>query len=225
MTLLAKALSEFLGTALLVSIVVGSGIMAESLTDDLGLMLLLNQLSTVCGLGVLIAIFLPISGAHLNPAVTITFLVRRQMLVGEGLVYIVAQALGALGGTALAHVMFGQTVAQVATNDRLTPGTFVGELVATAGLIVVILLLVERDAQSLIPLVVPLWIGSAYIFTSSTSFANPAVTLGRMFTDSFSGISPPSGLGFIGAQMLGLAVALLIVTALVNRPTKEYSDV
>ena len=223
MSLSGRAVAEFVGTALLVAIVIGSGIMAETLTSDVGVSLLLNQLSTVLGLGVLIAVLMPISGAHINPAVSLAILLRQEISAGEAAVYVMAQFLGAMGGVALAQVMFGRAVLEISGNDRLTTGIFVGEIVATAGLIAMILLLVQRGSASVIPLVVPAWIGAGYVFTSSTSFANPAVTLGRMFTDSFAGISPLSGLGFMAAQLVGIAVALALVIPVITAP-KEKSD-
>lgn len=223
MSLSGRAVAEFFGTALLVAIVIGSGIMAETVTSDVGVSLLLNQLATVLGLGVLIAVLMPISGAHINPAVSLAILLRQEISAGEAAVYVMAQFLGAMGGVALAHVMFGRAVLEISGNDRLTTGTFVGEIVATAGLIAMILLLVQRGSSSVIPLVVPAWIGAGYVFTSSTSFANPAVTLGRMFTDSFAGISPLSGLGFMAAQLVGIAVALALVIPVITA-SKEKSD-
>jgi glycerol uptake facilitator-like aquaporin len=223
MSLSGRAVAELIGTALLVAIVIGSGIMAETLTSDVGVSLLLNQLATVLGLGVLIAVLMPISGAHINPAVSLAILLRREISGGEAAVYVIAQLLGGMAGVALAHVMFGRAVLEISGNDRLTTGTFVGEIVATAGLIAMILLLVQRGSSSVIPLVVPAWIGAGYVFTSSTSFANPAVTLGRMFTDSFAGISPLSGLGFMAAQLVGIAVALALVIPVITA-SKEKSD-
>lgn len=223
MSLVGRAVAELFGTALLVAIVIGSGIMAETLTSDVGVSLLLNQLATVLGLGVLIAVLMPISGAHINPAVSLAILLRREISGGEAAVYVLSQLLGGVGGVALAHVMFGRAVLEISGNDRLTTGTFVGEIVATAGLIAIILLLVQRGSASVIPLVVPAWIGAGYVFTSSTSFANPAVTLGRMFTDSFTGISPLSGLGFMAAQLVGIAVALALVIPVIAA-SKEKSD-
>lgn len=223
MSLVGRAVAELFGTALLVAIVIGSGIMAETLTSDVGVSLLLNQLATVLGLGVLIAVLMPISGAHINPAVSLAILLRREIPGGEAAVYVLSQLLGGVGGVALAHVMFGRAVLEISGNDRLTTGTFVGEIVATAGLIATILLLVQRGSASVIPLVVPAWIGAGYVFTSSTSFANPAVTLGRMFTDSFTGISPLSGLGFMAAQLVGIAVALALVIPVIAA-SKEKSD-
>ena len=223
MSLSGRAVAEFVGTALLVAIVIGSGIMAETLTSDAGVSLLLNQLATVLGLGVLIAVLMPISGAHINPAVSLAILLRREISGGEAAVYVFAQLLGGMAGVALAHVMFGRAVLEISGNDRLTTGTFVAEIIATSGLIAIILLLVQRGSGSLLPLVVPAWIGAGYVFTSSTSFANPAVTLGRMFTDSFAGISPLSGLGFMATQLVGIAVALALVIPVITA-SKEKSD-
>jgi arsenate reductase len=216
--------AEFFGTALLVAIVVGSGVMAETLTSDVGVSLLLNQLSTILGLGVLIAVLLPVSGAHFNPVVTVSALLIRDLQVGMGLAYILAQLSGGMSGVMLAHVMFDRAALVVSSNERLGMGTFVGEVVATSGLIALILLLSATGRASIISLAVPAWIGAAYIFTSSTSFANPAVTLGRMFTESFSGIAPLSGLGFIAAQVVGMLLALVLVRPLIASP-KETSHV
>ena len=207
--------AELIGTALLVAAVIGSGIMAEAVTSDVGLRLLLNQLSTILGLGVLIAALMPVSGAHINPVVTFALFLRRALSGADAVMYVLAQLLGSLGGVVLAHVMFGEVPISISGQDRLTTGTFVGEVVATAGLVAVIILLAHRGQESVIPLAVPAWIGSAFFFTSSTAFANPAVTLGRMWTDSFTGIAPLSGLGFMGAQLVGMALALALVTPLV----------
>lgn len=207
--------AELIGTALLVTAVIGSGIMAEAVTSDVGLRLLLNQLSTILGLGVLIAALMPVSGAHINPVVTLALFLRRALSGADAVMYVLAQLLGSLGGVVLAHVMFGEVLISISGQDRLTTGTFVGEVVATAGLVAVIILLAHRGQESVIPLAVPAWIGSAFFFTSSTAFANPAVTLGRMWTDSFTGIAPISGVGFIGAQLVGMALALALVTPLV----------
>jgi glycerol uptake facilitator-like aquaporin len=207
--------AELIGTALLVAAVIGSGIMAEAVTSDVGLRLLLNQLSTILGLGVLIAALMPVSGAHINPVVTFALFLRRALSGADAVMYVLAQLLGSLGGVVLAHLMFGEVLISISGQDRLTTGTFVGEVIATAGLIAVIILLAHRGQESVIPLAVPAWIGSAFFFTSSTSFANPAVTLGRIWTDSFTGIAPLSGLGFMAAQLVGMALALALVTPLV----------
>ena len=220
----SRSAAEFVGTALLVAMVIGSGIMAESLTSDSALALLLNQLATVLGLGVIILVALPLSGAHINPVVTLAMLARRRISGRDAGVYIAVQLVGSVAGVALAHVMFGRAVLEVSSQDRLSVGTFVGEIVATSGLIAVILFLVHREAESLLPLAVPAWIGSAYFFTSSTSFANPAVTVGRMFTDSFAGIAPLSGLGFLGAQILGGLIALALVIPVISQSKEKNHD-
>ncbi len=207
--------AELIGTALLVTAVIGSGIMAEAVTSDVGLRLLLNQLSTILGLGVLIAALMPVSGAHINPVVTFALFLRRALSGADAVMYVLAQLLGSLGGVVLAHLMFGEVLISISGQDRLTTGTFVGEVVATAGLVAVIILLAHRGHEAAIPLAVPAWIGSAFFFTSSTAFANPAVTLGRMWTDSFTGIAPLSGFGFMGAQLVGMGLALALVTPLV----------
>ena len=205
-----RAAAEVLGTGVLVAAVVGSGIMATDLTDDLALALLVNALSTVAALGVLIWALGPISGAHFNPAVTAVAWVRKEIRPSEGATYMVAQVAGALLGVALANVMFDLPAWQASTNDRIALGTLVGEVVATAGLLAVIGALTRTGRGHLGPILVPAWIGAAYFFTASTSFANPAVTIGRAFTDTFTGIAPASVAPFIAAQLVGAAVGALL---------------
>ena len=205
-----RAAAEVLGTGVLVAAVVGSGIMATDLTDDLALALLVNALSTVAALGVLIWALGPISGAHFNPAVTAVAWVRKEIRPSEGATYMVAQVAGALLGVALANVMFDLPAWQASTNDRVALGTLVGEVVATAGLLAVIGALTRTGRGHLGPILVPAWIGAAYFFTASTSFANPAVTIGRAFTDTFTGIAPASVAPFIAAQLVGAAVGALL---------------
>ena len=198
--------AEFLGTGLLVAAVVGSGIMATRLTPDLGTDLLINALSTVAALGVLIWTLGPISGAHFNPAVSAVAAVRREVRALEGSAYILVQIVGALAGVALANVMFSKPAWQASHHHRGGAGMWLGEVVATAGLLWVIGALTRTGHGHLGPVLVPAWIGSAYFFTASTSFANPAVTIGRSLTDSFTGIAPASVPAFIGFQLLGAAV-------------------
>ena len=211
MTLRVRLLAEFLGTALLVAVVVGSGVMVDNLTSDGAVALLLNQFATILALGVLVALLLPISGAQINPAVTLTMIIRRTMTLAEGLGYIAVQILGGVLGTIAAHAMFDRALIEVSTNERITPGTFLGEMIATTGLIALILTAIYQRKTSWLPLFVPAWIGAGYFFTSSTSFANPAVTIGRMFTESFSGIAPSSAPWFIAAQLVGVLIALVLV--------------
>lgn len=210
--------AEMLGTGFLVAAVVGSGIMATTLTDDLGLALLINAVSTVLALGVLIWTLGPVSGAHFNPAVTMVAALRREMPAREGAAYVLAQLVGATVGVALANVMFDLPAWQLSTTDRTATGTLLGEVVATAGLVWVIGALTRTGLGRLGPVLVPAWIGAAYFFTASTSFANPAVTWGRMFTDTFAGIAPTSVAPFVLAQLVGAAVGAGVTELLHPRP-------
>jgi glycerol uptake facilitator-like aquaporin len=211
-----KLLAEYLGTALLVAIVVGSGIMATDLTQDVGLQLLINTIATVFGLAVLILILAPISGAHFNPVVTLIDLIQGKSSVIQFLQYAVVQTAGAISGAFLANAMFDQAIIQTATKIRSGNNLYLAEIVATAGLILVINLLVNQKNLTVIPAAVAAWIGSAYFFTSSTSFANPAVTIGRTFSDSFAGIAPECAPQFIAAQILGAIIGLGLVKALTH---------
>jgi glycerol uptake facilitator-like aquaporin len=211
-----KLLAEYLGTALLVAIVVGSGIMATDLTQDVGLQLLINTIATVFGLAVLILILAPISGAHFNPVVTLVDLIQGKSSVIQFLQYAVVQTAGAITGAFLANAMFDNAIIQTATKIRSGNNLYLAEIVATAGLILVINLLVSQKNLTVIPAAVAAWIGSAYFFTSSTSFANPAVTIGRTFSDSFAGIAPECAPKFIAAQILGAIIGLGLVKALTN---------
>jgi glycerol uptake facilitator-like aquaporin len=211
-----KLLAEYLGTALLVAIVVGSGIMATDLTQDVGLQLLINTIATVFGLAVLILILAPISGAHFNPVVTVIDLIQGKSSVIQFLQYAVVQTAGAISGAFLANAMFDQVIIQTATKIRSGNNLYLAEIVATAGLILVINLLVNQKNLTVIPAAVAAWIGSAYFFTSSTSFANPAVTIGRTFSDSFAGIAPECVPQFIAAQILGAIIGLGLVKVLTH---------
>jgi glycerol uptake facilitator-like aquaporin len=213
-TLFGKAISEYIGTALLVCVVVGSGIMATNLSEDAGIALLINTISTIFALVLLIFILAPVSGAHFNPAVSLVQLVTKSQRLSETFVYIVAQVTGAISGAVLANIMFDLAAFQISSKERTSFGMLIGEVIATAGLIAVIGILAKRNQGNLIPIAVATWIGSAYFFTSSTSFANPAVTVGRIFSDTFAGIEPGSVLAFIGAQLVGAAIGLLAVRAI-----------
>jgi glycerol uptake facilitator-like aquaporin len=203
-----KVFAEFLGTALLVAIVVGSGIMATNLSQDVGVQLLINTISTVFGLYVLITILAPISGAHFNPVVTMVDLIQGKSSTAQFIQYSLAQVLGAVTGAMLANSMFSYPLLEASTEIRSGGNLYIGEIVATAGLILVINLLVSQKNLAVIPAAVAAWIGSAYFFTSSTSFANPAVTIGRTFSDSFAGIAPECAPKFIAAQVLGALIGL-----------------
>jgi glycerol uptake facilitator-like aquaporin len=190
--------------------------MATDLTQDVGLQLLINTIATVFGLAVLILILAPISGAHFNPVVTLIDLIQGKSSVIQFLQYAVVQTAGAITGAFLANAMFNNEVIQTATKIRSGNNLYLAEIVATAGLILVINLLVSQKNLTVIPAAVAAWIGSAYFFTSSTSFANPAVTIGRTFSDSFAGIAPECAPKFIAAQILGAIIGLGLVKALTN---------
>lgn len=216
-----RLVAEFLGTAALVAAVVGSGIMGESLTSDTGVVLIINQVATVLALAVLVALLLPLSGAHINPAVTLVMALTHRISPGAAVGYVAVQLAGGVLGTVIAHAMFDRPLLELSTNDRLGPGTFIGEVVATAGLLAVIVTALYQEKTHWLPWLVPAWIGAAFFYTSSTSFANPAVTLGRVFTDSFTGIAPGSLLGFVTAQIVGAILALVIVLPFQRAFTKE----
>ena len=214
-----RLLAEFLGTGLLVTVVVGSGIAAQTLTSDVGLQLLANALATAGGLAILILVFGPISGAHLNPVVSISdwLLTRRNGtgLAGADLApYALAQTAGAICGAILADAMFAKPLVSWSQHDRSAPHLWLGEVVATAGLLLVIVALARTGRTSQTPWAVGAYIGAAYFFTSSTSFANPAVTIGRAFTNTFAGIAPASVPGFVVAQLVGAAVGLGLLAVL-----------
>jgi glycerol uptake facilitator-like aquaporin len=225
-----RLFAEFLGTGLLVTVVVGSGIAAQQLSpSDVGLQLLENSTATAFGLAVLILMLGPVSGAHFNPVVSLAdwFLGRR---AGAGLAlrevgaYTAAQCAGAVGGALLANVMFA-TGQHISTKHRVTGGHLVGELVATAGLIALVFALARTKRGILAAPAVGAYIGAAYWFTSSTSFANPAVSVGRMFSDTFAGIAPSSVPAFIGLQLLGAAVGTGIVLVLYPDAGERAEDV
>jgi arsenate reductase len=210
---LARRLTaEFVGSAGLAAVVIGSGIAAQQLSPgDVGLQLLENALATAFGLGVLILVFLTVSGAHFNPVVSIVDSLSGLRSWRDTAFYIPTQILGCVVGAILANLMFAQPAVSFSTTARLTPGHFLSEVVATAGLIVVIFALVRTGRTSLAPIAVGVYIGGAYFFTSSTSFANPAITIGRMFSDTFAGIAPTSAPGFIAAQLIGAAIGFALV--------------
>lgn len=215
-----RLLAEAVGTALLVTIVVGSGIAASRLSpDDLGVQLLQSSITTALGLGVLILLFGPVSGGHFNPAVTAAawLLDRRseERIPGpDAVAYALAQTLGAALGAVLANAMFALPLVQTATTTRTGPGLWLGEVVATAGLVALVFCLARSGRAPLSAAAVGAYIGAAYWFTSSTSFANPAVTIGRTFSDTFAGIAPASVPAFVGAQLVGALLGVGLVVAL-----------
>jgi glycerol uptake facilitator-like aquaporin len=226
-----RLVAELLGTGLLVAVVVGSGIAAERLSPgDVGLELLENSTATALGLTVLILLLGPVSGAHFNPVVSAAdwFLGRRS---GAGLsgpevgAYSLAQVIGAIAGAELANLMYRIPLGDLSTKERADSHLLLGEVVATAGLVALILALARTGRATLAPPAVGAYIGAAYWFTSSTSFANPAVTVGRMFSDTFAGIAPSSVPGFIGAQIVGGVVAVGLVGYLVPGVDAAADDI
>ena len=210
-----RLLAEALGTCLLVATVVGSGIMAQSLSpDDIGLQLLENAIATGGVLVVLIAVFGPLSGAHFNPVVTAVDAWFGGIDRRDVAPYILVQVIGACAGAVLANLMFGISAVSISQHDRTGWGIWLAEVVATFGLLLVILGLVRTGRSTWIAASVAAYIVGAYWFTSSTSFANPAVTVGRMLSDTFAGIAPASVPGFIIAQCVGAIIAVLVVIVL-----------
>ncbi len=210
MDLSRKLAGEALGTALLLAVVIGSGIMAERLAGgNVAIALLANTLATVGGLYILIEVFGPISGAHFNPTVSAVMAWRGELPRTVLLPYVAAQLLGAILGAWLAHAMFDLAVLQFSTKTRTGTGQWIAEVVATAGLLLVILRAPAGRAAAM----VASYIGAAYWFTASTSFANPAAVVGRMFSDSFAGIAPASAPGFMLAELVGAAIGLAIHNA------------
>jgi glycerol uptake facilitator-like aquaporin len=208
--------SEFLGTGLIALAVVGSGYMATSLSEDLLLQLLVNALATIFILGLSISLLAPIGGAHFNPVVTGTLALMNQFPKRDVLPYWIAQIIGGTGGTILANLMFTSSPIEISEKSRGSSQIFLGEVIATAILLLLILLLIKQSRTSAIPIAVSAWIGGAYFVTVSTSFANPAITIARTFTNNFTGIAPSSVALFIVAQIVGAAVAFLLVNGLVK---------
>lgn len=212
-----RLFGELLGTALLLAVVIGSGLMAERLSGGhVAVALLANTLATVGGLYVLIEVFGPVSGAHFNPAVSLAMALRGELPWTRLAGYVPAQLLGAALGAVLAHAMFDLPLLQVSAKLRTGIGQWIAEAVATAGLMLVIL----RAPQARVAAMVAAYIGAAYWFTASTSFANPAAAFGRMFSDSFAGIAPASAPAFMLAEVLGAGLGLLLHRAL-GRPDCE----
>ncbi len=206
-----RMLAEALGSAGLITTVVGSGIMATRLTDDAGLQLLINALATAAALVVLILVLGPVSGAQLNPAVTSALAAVGRVPAREILPTVAAQLVGFVAGAMLGNLMYGEEAVSISTTERAGLPLLLGEVVATAGLVAVILTLVLRDNLGWVPAAVGLYIGSAYFVTSSTSFANPGITLGRVLSDSFAGIAPASMPAFLVAQFVGATLGVIVV--------------
>lgn len=206
---------EFLGSALLAAVVVGSGIAAHRLSPgDVGLQLFENAFATALGLAVLILVFQTVSGAHFNPVVSLVDALLHRKSAGLTAAYVPAQILGCIGGAVLANLMFANPAIAWSTTERADWPHLLAEVVATAGLVLVIFALVRTGRAHLAAPAVGAYIGAAYFFTSSTSFANPAITIGRAFSDTFAGIAPASVLPFIGAQLVGGVIGWMLVLAL-----------
>ena len=204
--------AEFLGSLLLAALVVGSGIAAQQLSpSDVGLQLLQNALATALGLFAIILIFAPVSGAHFNPVVSLVDAALGHRAWRDVAAYVPAQILGCISGAVVANLMFGLPAASISATERLTAPHLLAEVVATAGLVLVIFSLVRSGRGHLAPAAVGAYIGAAYFFTSSTSFANPAITIGRMFSDTFAGIAPSAAPGYIAAQLAGGLLGFALV--------------
>lgn len=206
--------AEFVGTATLATVVVGSGIMAENLSSDIGVQLLINSAATGAALWLLIMLFVPVSGAHLNPVVTGIALIRKELKAQAAMLYLVAQIFGAIAGTIVANLLYQHPAIDISSKNRDGGNLLLSEVIATAGLLFLIHQLSALGKGALIPAGVSLWIFSAYFFTSSTSFANPAIAIGRIFSNSFAGIAPHSAFTFIPFQIIGGTIGYLLSIAL-----------
>jgi len=215
-----KNLSEFIGTAILATVVVGSGIMAENLSSDIGVQLLINAAATGAALWLLITHFAPISGAHFNPVVTGISLFRKEISLKSALLFIVAQISGAISGTILANILFEHPAIDISSKARDGGNLLLSEVLATAGLVFVIYQLSNIKSGKKVAVGVASWIFAAYFFTSSTSFANPAIAIGRVFSNSFAGIAPHSAATIIPFQIIGAALGYLLFTYLNSKEKK-----
>ncbi|MCE7000762.1 aquaporin family protein [Saccharothrix sp. S26] len=221
-----RLVAEYLGSLLLAALVIGSGIAAQRLSPgDVGLQLLENAAATAVGLYALILVFGPVSGGHLNPAVSLADAVFGGLAWRDVPAYAVVQVLGCVTGAVLANVMFDAAPVSISTTERATAGHALSEVVATAGLLLVIFSLVRSGRSALAPSAVGAYIGAAYFFTSSTSFANPAITAGRVFSDSFAGIAPSSAPVYVLAQVVGVAVAVPLLRLLHPDPVATAAPV
>jgi glycerol uptake facilitator-like aquaporin len=208
-------LAEAIGTLLLALAVVGSGIAAQNMAagnpgEELGI----NAAATALALFAIILVFAPLSGAHLNPVISLVDAAIGRKPWLDVAAYIPAQVIGCIAGTMLSNILFAKQALVISSTERLTGPHLVAEVVATAGLVLVVFALIRNGNERWVAAAVGAYIGAAYFFTSSTSFANPAITIGRMFTDSFSGIAPDSAAAFIGAQLVGGAIGLVLIRAL-----------
>ena len=209
------ALAEFLGSTILLMTIVGAGIMADNVSDDDGISMFITGTSIAFSLALIIKIFGPISGGHFNPLVTFYFYFRKEVKVNTANIMVISQLSGALVGTVLANLMFDLPAISISKLDRLGPGIFIAELVATIGLFIVLQLI--NSNKNLNPaLIIPIYIGPAIFYTSSTAFVNPSITLTRTLSDTFTGISPASVPLFLLAQLLGAIIGMIISKGLID---------
>ena len=220
---LRKTIAEAVGTATLLLVVIGSGVMATNLSKDIGVQLTINSAATGLILYILITLLGPISGAHFNPVVTAIQLYKKNIAATLAAAYLVAQLIGAVIGVALANFIFNLPIIEISQKDRTGTELFVSEILATAGLVFIIFTAIAQKSEAKIPVLVGAYISAAYFFTSSTSFANPAVTVARTLSDTFAGIAPGSVLPFIAAQIIGAALGLVLTTFL-NSPNKTGNE-
>jgi glycerol uptake facilitator-like aquaporin len=216
-----KVGAEFLGSAVLVMTVIGSGEMAQSLSTDVAVQLLANSLCTAAILYLLITLLGDVSGAHFNPLVTLITLYKRQISVSQTMQFLFAQFLGALTGAGLANLLFDLPLFTASTKIRSGDNLLLSEIIATAGLIFTIFIAIDQSKEKKIPVLVACWIGAAYFFTSSTSFANPAVTFARGWSNTFAGIAPESIAPFIGAQLVGAVIGLVLSQSLSSKGKRK----
>ena len=220
---LRRTIAELFGTATLLLVVIGSGVMATNLSKDVGVQLTINSAATGLILYILITLLGPISGAHFNPVVTAIQLFKKNITASLAAAYLVAQLVGAVIGVALANFIFNLPIIEISQKDRTGVDLFVSEILATAGLVFIIFTAIAQKSEAKIPVLVGAYISAAYFFTSSTSFANPAVTVARTLSDSFAGIAPGSVLPFIAAQIIGAALGLVLST-FINSPNKTGNE-
>ena len=220
---LRRTIAEIFGTATLLLVVIGSGVMATNLSKDVGVQLTINSAATGLILYILITLLGPISGAHFNPVVTAIQLFKKNITASLAAAYLVAQLVGAVIGVALANFIFNLPIIEISQKDRTGAELFVSEILATAGLVFIIFTAIAQKSEAKIPVLVGAYISAAYFFTSSTSFANPAVTVARTLSDSFAGIAPGSVLPFIAAQIIGAALGL-VLTTFINSPNKTGNE-
>jgi glycerol uptake facilitator-like aquaporin len=216
---LRRTIAELAGTATLLLVVIGSGVMATNLSKDVGVQLTINSAATGLILYILITLLGPISGAHFNPVVTAIQLYRKNITAYLAAAYLAAQLVGAVIGVALANFIFSLPIIEISQKDRTGAELFVSEILATTGLVFIIFTAIAQKSEAKIPVLVGAYISAAYFFTSSTSFANPAVTIARTLSDTFAGIAPSSVAPFIAAQIFGAALGLAL-TKIINSPNK-----